>query len=58
MSFATRSCPTDRVHLSWEHDNPDTLRLIFLIADAPPHLDYQQDYDYSYTLLVLQRRLT
>jgi hypothetical protein len=25
----------------------DTVRLIFLIADAPPHLDYAQDYDYA-----------
>ena len=23
------------------------LRLIFLVADAPPHLDYAQDYDYA-----------
>jgi hypothetical protein len=25
----------------------DTVKLIFLIADAPPHLDYPQDYDYA-----------
>jgi hypothetical protein len=25
----------------------DTIQLIFLIADAPPHLDYAQDYDYA-----------
>ncbi len=25
----------------------DTVRLIFLVADAPPHLDYEQDYDYA-----------
>jgi hypothetical protein len=24
----------------------DAVRLIFLVADAPPHLDYEQDYDY------------
>lgn len=24
-----------------------TIQLIFLIADAPPHLDYPQDYDYA-----------
>ena len=24
----------------------DAVRLTFLVADAPPHLDYQQDYDY------------
>jgi hypothetical protein len=29
--------------VSWA-DN--AVRLVFLVADAPPHLDYQQDYDY------------
>ena len=30
---------------SWRLDNP--IRLVFLVADAPPHLDYAQDYDYA-----------
>ena len=25
----------------------EAIRLVFLIADAPPHLDYQEDYDYA-----------
>jgi hypothetical protein len=25
----------------------ETVQLIFLVADAPPHLDYAQDYDYA-----------
>jgi len=25
----------------------DTVKLVFLVADAPPHLDYEQDYDYA-----------
>jgi hypothetical protein len=25
----------------------DTVSLIFLVSDAPPHLDYAQDYDYA-----------
>lgn len=29
----------------WRADN--TVSLIFLVADAPPHLDYGQDYDYA-----------
>ena len=29
---------------SWRENS---IRLIFLIADAPPHLDYQQDEDYA-----------
>lgn len=31
--------------LSWRAD--DTIKLIFLVADAAPHLDYPNDYDYS-----------
>jgi Mg-chelatase subunit ChlD len=30
---------------SWRVDN--TVSLIFLVADAPPHLDYPQDFDYA-----------
>ena len=29
--------------VSW---GADAVRLVFLVADAPPHLDYPQDYDY------------
>jgi hypothetical protein len=29
-----------------EWRSEDTVKLIFLVADAPPHLDYAQDYDY------------
>jgi hypothetical protein len=32
---------------SVEWRGPGTVQLIFLIADAPPHLDYDQDYDYA-----------
>ena len=31
-------------HASWREDS---IRMIFLIADAPPHLDYPQDEDYE-----------
>lgn len=31
--------------VSWRGE--DTVKLIFIVADAPPHLDYQQDYDYA-----------
>jgi hypothetical protein len=30
----------------------DTVRLIFLVADAPPHLDYSQDFDYAQEMAV------
>ncbi|UCF62229.1 MAG: VWA domain-containing protein [Anaerolineaceae bacterium] len=34
------------IHLpEWRVD--DTVSLIFLVADAPPHLDYANDYDYA-----------
>jgi hypothetical protein len=29
----------------------ETVSLVFLIADAPPHLDYQQDHDYAEDVL-------
>ena len=29
----------------WREEN--CIRLIFLVADAPPHLDYPQDFDYA-----------
>ncbi|MGB7341217.1 MAG: vWA domain-containing protein [Phototrophicaceae bacterium] len=31
--------------VEWRMD--DTIRLMFLVADAPPHVDYQDDADYS-----------
>ena len=34
----------------------DALRLVFLIADAPPHLDYAQDYDYAVEMVEASRR--
>jgi hypothetical protein len=34
------------IHLpEWRQE--ETVSLLFLIADAPPHLDYPQDYDYA-----------
>ncbi len=33
----------------------DAVRLVFLIADAPPHLDYAQDYDYSEEMMEANR---
>jgi len=35
--------------MSWRVDN--TVSLVFLVADAPPHLDYSQDYDYAATMM-------
>ena len=29
----------------WRGD--DAIKLVFLVADAPPHLDYAEDYDYA-----------
>ncbi len=33
------------VGMDWRVE--DTVSLIFLVADAPPHLDYPQDFDYA-----------
>ena len=39
---------------SWRGD--DTVKLVFLIADAPPHLDYQDGPDYATDVRVAARR--
>jgi Mg-chelatase subunit ChlD len=36
--------------MDWRSE--DTVRLIFLVADAPPHLDYPQDFDYAQEMAV------
>ena len=38
----------------WRLD--DAVRLVFLVADAPPHLDYPQDYDYAVEMADAKRR--
>jgi len=36
----------DAVHeVKWD-GNPETLKLIFLVGDCPPHMDYSDGYDY------------
>ena len=45
----------DALHrVEWRGD--DTVQLIFLVADAPPHLDYPQDYDYAVEMAVAANR--
>jgi len=34
----------------------ETVRLVFLVADAPPHLDYAQDFDYAQEMVEAVRR--
>ncbi len=41
-------------NVSWS--NHDTIKLIFLVADAPPHLDYANDYDYALEMEEAARR--
>ncbi len=41
---------------SVEWRSGDTVQMIFLVADAPPHLDYAQDYDYADEMVVAARR--
>lgn len=40
--------------LSWRDDD-GVLRIIFLVGDAPPHMDYDQDVRYHTTLEVARR---
>ncbi|MBC6935302.1 MAG: VWA domain-containing protein [Chloroflexi bacterium] len=41
-------------NVSWRGD--DTVKLIFLVADAPPHLDYPNDYDYAQEMVAAAQR--
>ena len=34
----------------------EAIRLVFLVADAPPHLDYAQDYDYAEEMIEANRK--
>ena len=34
----------------------EAIRLVFLVADAPPHLDYAQDYDYAEEMIEANSR--
>ena len=34
----------------------DAVRLVFLLADAPPHLDYQDDFDYAVEMVEARKR--
>jgi len=40
--------------VSWR--GGETVQLVFLVADAPPHLDYVQDYGYDLSLLQAAQR--
>lgn len=37
-------------------DSGDTVRLVFLVADAPPHLDYQDDVPYTTSAALAVRK--
>ena len=40
----------DAVHrISWSQD-PDAYRVVFLVGDAPPHMDYQDDVKYPVSM--------
>jgi len=42
-------------HMSWSQDQ-HTYRVVFLIGDAPPHMDYSNDVPYPQTLKVAAQR--
>jgi hypothetical protein len=46
----------DAVHkVSWSQD-PKAYRVVFLVGDAPPHMDYQDDVKYPETVSVARQR--
>lgn len=47
----------DAVHKNdWSKDNKKTYKVIFLVGDAPPHMDYQDDIKYMQTCIVAARQ--
>jgi len=46
----------DAVHkVSWSQD-PNAYKVVFLVGDAPPHMDYQDDVQYPATVAVARQR--
>ncbi len=46
----------DAIHkISWSQDT-QTYKVVFLVGDAPPHMDYQDDVKYPVTLAVAQQK--
>jgi Mg-chelatase subunit ChlD len=46
----------DAIHaISWGQD-ANAYRVVFLVGDAPPHMDYQDDIDYPQTLALARQR--
>ena len=46
----------DAIHqMSWSQD-PDAYQVVFLVGDAPPHMDYQDDVKYPVVLAEAARR--
>jgi Mg-chelatase subunit ChlD len=41
--------------ISWSND-PDTYKVVFLVGDAPPHMDYQDDLKYPQLLAMASAR--
>lgn len=41
--------------ISWGQD-PNAYRVLFLVGDAPPHMDYQDDVKYPQTLVLAKQR--
>lgn len=41
--------------MGWTND-PDALRLVFLVGDSPPHMDYQDDVTYTRSLELAGQR--
>ncbi|MXY21537.1 MAG: VWA domain-containing protein [Dehalococcoidia bacterium] len=51
LNFALHVALND---MEWREGN--AIRLVFLISDAPPHLDYEDDYDYAVEMQNAARR--
>ncbi|NOT11701.1 MAG: VWA domain-containing protein [Methylococcaceae bacterium] len=42
--------------ITWSHQNSNTYKVIFLVGDAPPHMDYQDDVKYPVTVALAKQK--
>lgn len=42
--------------ISWSEDQDNTIKVIYLIGDFPPHMDYQNDVQYPQTIVIANQK--
>jgi len=42
--------------ISWSDDSRNTLKIVYLVGDAPPHMDYKDGYHYKKTIGIAKQK--